>query len=130
MIPGMARKKRYLGFLTALSGVLLLLSACEPGHPVGEDPYWGSSDVPDHFTWLGLGRALSGGKVDIYDPSATFFNVIAPDLVKTGPDFPLFAPDIDYVPMDDDVVFFALTRPGDDLVVVDPTPVFDPVPLE
>ena len=130
MIPVMSYQRKKMGLLGAMVCASFLLSACEPGRPLGEDPVWAKDTMPDHFTWLGLGRILSDGKVDIYDPYAYEFDTTPPSFDKPGISFPTFPKNPHYRPSDKDVTFYALTVPADDLDVYDPAPVIEPIPLE
>ncbi len=127
----MPNNKNKSWFLAGAVWPLMLLGACTPQQPIEEKSleFVDKGTMPDEFSFLALGRALSGGSVDLYDPYAkTFANMPVP---PRKPDFILgdFPKHTNYQPFDPDVAMFALTLPADDLEIKNPEPVLDPVPL-
>jgi hypothetical protein len=127
----MPNNKNRSWFIVGAISSLLLLSACAPGRPIEEESFdfVDKGVMPDNFSFLAMGRALSGGAVDLYDPYAkNFTNMPRP---PRKPDFILgdFPKHTNYQPFDPDVAMFALTHPGDDLEIQDPEPLPVPVPL-
>lgn len=118
-----------IGRYGILAGVIATLSACAPGMPVDENSSREGS-MPDHFSLMALGHALSKGQVDLFDPWLSYY-----EPQPLPPQKPLLRPlpfpvNPNYKPKDSAVTFFALTTPGEDLEVVDPAPLVQPVPLE
>ncbi|HNQ91522.1 MAG TPA: hypothetical protein PKI93_01165 [Alphaproteobacteria bacterium] len=111
------------------------LTACEPaktisGEEISIPTYSDSAQMPDQFSLMALGHVLSNGRVDLFDPGLTYF-----ETPPAPPQKPLVRPlpfpvNGNYKPKDKLVTFFALTAPADDLEVVEPAPLMQPVPLE
>ncbi len=130
----MVRRTSKTAFV-GLSVLVLGLSACSPGRPIeltSSPPPVREDKYPDDFSLLDLGRALSKGAVDIFDPYLDTASVPLPErkpLLRPLP-FPL---NPHYKPLDKDVSFYALTSPeeelGGKLDVVEPEPLPPPVPL-
>jgi hypothetical protein len=66
----------------ALTSLLMssMLVACTYGNPVGamQDTRVDSHNLPENFSLLLLGRTISNGSVDIYDPWLTSFDILPP----------------------------------------------------
>lgn len=115
--------------------MVLSVSACTPAQPIqlsSSPPPLREDKFPDGFSLLDLGRALSKGAVDIFDPYMTTNDVPLP--VRKPLQRPLpFPLNPHYKPSDDDVSFYALTPPeeelGGKLDVIEPEPLPPPVPL-
>lgn len=109
------------------------LSGCAytPAKAINDTQPSYTSEMPDHFTLLSLGRSISDGRVDIYDPSAvTFHNMPMPPRKPDGFSQGSFLSHGRYKPMDKDVRVYAMTMPADDLEILDMAPVPAPVPLQ
>lgn len=112
---------------------ILLLAGCTPGVPVDKDAPAAGKALPLDFSLLALGRSLSDGAVDIYDPYARKFDVPPVPPRKPRFDFSVFPSHPDYLPADEDVGMYASGLPGEHLEkleTVDPAPVNEPVPVE
>lgn len=119
---------------------LLLVSSCAP---VDKTTYYDSrSDIPAYdpnridssdkegpMSFLALGRALSGGAVDIYEPDAAQFSVVAPEARKSLSGDTSIPANPRYTPMDSDVIFYSLALPSKDLDVIEPQSLPVPMPL-
>lgn len=109
---------------------MLVLSGCTPGHRIEDQESWHNGTMPDGFSFASLGRTLSGGTVDLFDPYANSFENMPLPPKKPPVISADFAKHATYMPADDNVIFYALTSPADDLEVIEPKPLVMPIPLE